>query len=92
MSKTSLPGFTAEASLRASESYYRGHTESSSLDRKCAREITASRIVCTTPAVGVTCILAGAPYAFFPCFFNEGCILAQAVLHLPHVCATCIVV
>jgi hypothetical protein len=91
MSKTSLPGFTAEASLRASESYYRGHTDGSSLDHKDGGEITASRIVCPAPALAVTCMIAGAPFAFIPCFFNEGCILGFAALHFP-ACAACRVV
>jgi hypothetical protein len=91
MTKTSLPGFTAEASLRASESYYRGHTNSSSLDQKDAGKITISRIVCPAPALAVTCMLAAGPYAFFPCFFNEGCILGFATLHVPP-CAACRVV
>jgi hypothetical protein len=91
VSKKNLPGFTAETSLHASESYYRGHTNNSSLDHTDAGEITAARIVCPDPALAVTCMLAAGPYAFFPCFFNEGCILGFATLHVPP-CAACRVV
>ena len=60
MSKTNLPGFTAEASLRTSESYYRCHANSNSLSHKDAVISPAFRVSCgSDTTLGATCTILG---------------------------------
>jgi hypothetical protein len=79
-----LPGFTANASLELGErfSHFAPHEETD------GAVIRPARIICPNSALGVACQAAGAPFAFFPCFFSDCCILGFATVGLP-ACAAC---
>ena len=80
----SIPGFNAEKSLEKSRENYRQRVvDSYSLNRESVVS-PAFRVTCGTDiALGALCTGLGAGSAFFPCFWNSGCMWVHAGLAFP---------
>ena len=88
MQTTSLPGFTADQSLVLTGQ--RQRTDGRYTRPEPDDVVTpAFRVTCPgAPALGATCTILGGGAAFFPCFWNSGCMWFHAGLVNP-ACFTC---
>ena len=83
-----IPGFFADAALaRTAPHISVGEQSRTSAARSDA--VVPARIVCPGgAATTVACMAFAGPYSFFPCFFQESCMIAFAGLHNPF-CFSC---
>jgi len=76
-----IPGFTADGSLRMTSEQYESQTDFSPREAVIS---PAFKVNCgTNTALGALCTALGVPAAFFPCFFNSGCMWFHAGLANP---------
>jgi len=80
-----IPGFTAEASLFNVSTRYQATTEASNSSAgKEAVIAPAFRVTCGSDvALGALCTGLGGGAAYFPCFWNSGCMWFHAGLTFP---------
>jgi len=84
---THMPHFRAEFSLVPHSASYGG---SDLHGGNVAPKVAPARIVCSSNALAISCMILGGPFYIFPCFGNEVCVLAHAGLANP-ACFTCTV-
>lgn len=79
-----MPGFTAETSLGNNREHYHKQCLASNSSPGKEAVILAFRVTCgRNIALGATCTALGGGAAFFPCFWNSGCMWFHAGLAFP---------